>query len=240
MSNLAILVVEDDDAVCRMLGLALRGFGFSVQLASSGVQAIDIFQREPFDVVLMDVRMPDMDGPQTMAALKKIDPIVVCCFMSADPGRYDSEDLIRRGASGVIQKPFALEELRQFLLKSSADGARRSEEEPQQASPRERRAFPRLPATPDVKISCFIGRLDYGSDQAKELLDLSESGLRLLLKGPIDVGQEVFVTLEGDPPMRPMMCAGKVVWTDKAPEAGYSTGVLLDRCLRYKEVSRLG
>ena len=77
MANLAILVVEDDDAVCRMLGLALRGFGFSVQLASSGMQAVDIFRREPIDVVLMDVQMPDMDGPETFAALKAIDANVV-------------------------------------------------------------------------------------------------------------------------------------------------------------------
>jgi CheY-like chemotaxis protein len=232
MPNLAILVVEDDDAVCRMLGLALRGFGFTVQLASSGMQAIDIYKRESIDVVLMDVQMPDMDGPETMAALKKIDASVVCCFMSAHPGQYVSEDLLRLGSAGIIQKPFHLEELREFLVRSARNrGA---------AAQPDRRAFPRLTAAGDVKIACFMGRLNYGQNLAMALIDFSEAGMCLRLKTPVEVGQEVFVTLEGSCLKRPMICAGTVVWIDKSRETDYSAGVLLDRYVKYRDATRIG
>jgi DNA-binding NtrC family response regulator len=111
-----ILVVEDDEAVRKMLDCTLRNFGFSVILSASGEGALDIFQRETIDVVLMDVQMRGMDGPTTLAALKKRDPKAICCFMSGHTGQYTAEDLWNMGAAGVIPKPFHLDDLKQMLL----------------------------------------------------------------------------------------------------------------------------
>src|SRR5262249_45350297 len=61
--------------------------------------------------VLLDVRMPGLDGPQTLAALRRLDPAVRCCLMSGEPGGYTAEELLRPGADGLPGQPVALGEL---------------------------------------------------------------------------------------------------------------------------------
>jgi CheY-like chemotaxis protein len=112
-----VLVVEDEAAVSKMLELALQQFGFTVHLAGGGRQALETYRRhaDTIDVVLLDVQMPDMDGPGTLTALRRINPSVPVVFMSGNTGRYSGEDLSSLGATHVLQKPFRLDELSQFL-----------------------------------------------------------------------------------------------------------------------------
>jgi len=107
------LIVDDDDLIRVMLRLALEKDGFEVWAASGGVEAIHLFRRHRgrIDIVLMDVQMPDLDGPQTLDAIRKIEPDCRACFVSGDTGEYTPEDLIRHGAHAVFQKPFRLVDL---------------------------------------------------------------------------------------------------------------------------------
>jgi DNA-binding NtrC family response regulator len=109
-----ILVVDNDAGVRHMLELAIPTFGFSVLLAASGAEAVEIYQSETVDFVLLDIQMPGMDGMQTLAALKIIDPGVMVCFMSSS-SIPTSDDLARLGAVGFIQKPFHLDDLRRII-----------------------------------------------------------------------------------------------------------------------------
>ena len=104
-----VLVVEDEPAVLKMLDVALRHYGFSVLQAGGGKEALRLFaqHRDTIDVVLLDVQMPDMDGPQTLAALRKLDPNLSCCFMSANVGKYAETNLVELGAAHVLGKPFS-------------------------------------------------------------------------------------------------------------------------------------
>jgi CheY-like chemotaxis protein len=108
-----VLVVEDEPMVLKLLDTALRHYGFSVRLAAGGREAVETFRSDPGGIalVLMDVQMPGLDGPQTLAALRQIDPAVRCCFMSGDTGAYTVEDLLHCGAARVFPKPFHLAEL---------------------------------------------------------------------------------------------------------------------------------
>ena len=111
-----VLVVEDDPAVRQFLETALRRFGFDIRSAVNGAEALEIYQRGGIGVVLMDVQMPLLDGPKTLARLKEIDPNVVCCLMSAHFGEYDFVEIMNLGAIGLLQKPFNLEQLRQIVM----------------------------------------------------------------------------------------------------------------------------
>jgi len=114
----AVLVVENERAVREMLGLVLHHHGIFAYLAGSGEEALRIYCRHPnaIDVVLLDVQMPHLDGPQTLAALRKIDPAVRVVFMSGNTGRYSGEELLALGAARVLQKPFdSIAELGQLL-----------------------------------------------------------------------------------------------------------------------------
>ena len=104
-----VLVVEDEPAVLRMLDFALRCHGFLVRAASGGGAAVGLYERHrgTVDVVLLDVRMPGMDGPRTLAALRRIDPGVRCVFMSGNTGEYRAEQLLALGAARVLPKPFS-------------------------------------------------------------------------------------------------------------------------------------
>src|SRR6266851_4838074 len=91
--------------------------------AKTGKEAVEIYRnhRESIAAVLMEVRMRDLDGPATLAALRSIDPEVRCCFMSGGIGQYSQEDLLAGGAVHVLGKPFALAEVVRVLQQMVSD-----------------------------------------------------------------------------------------------------------------------
>jgi CheY-like chemotaxis protein len=112
-----ILVVDDDDGVLRSLAAGLPREGFDVCLAASGQEAADLLGacRPAIDAVLLDVRMPGRDGPETLAALRKQDPQVRCCFMSGDLGGHTEDGLRQLGTGEVLRKPFTMAEAGRVL-----------------------------------------------------------------------------------------------------------------------------
>ena len=103
-----VLVVDDDPLVRAVLEAGLQQHGLAVISAATGQEALDIYRQhhDVVSVVLMDVQMPILDGPQTLLALRQFNPAVRCCFMTADSGRYTEESLLGLGAACVFPKPF--------------------------------------------------------------------------------------------------------------------------------------
>jgi CheY-like chemotaxis protein len=128
MSALTILVIDDDPDIRRMAALSLsRIGGFKVELASGGEQALEMAAREPPDAILLDVTMPGMDGPTTLAALRRL-PLVArvpVVFFTATSSASESERLLSLGAAGVVDKPFDVASLpgriREILGKAGVD-----------------------------------------------------------------------------------------------------------------------
>jgi two-component system response regulator AtoC len=118
-----ILVVEDDEGVRRMLAVALPFQGFVARLTAGGAEAVEVYRQNPdgFAAVLLDVQMEGMDGAQTLASLRAINPGVRCCMMSGHTGRYAAEELRAMGATRFLQKPFTLSELTQILQELSQE-----------------------------------------------------------------------------------------------------------------------
>lgn len=116
-----VLLVDDDDLVREALGSSLRRSGFTVLPAAGGTEAVDLYRLHGTRVVvvLLDVKMPLMDGPQTLAALRELDSGVRCCFMSGYAEDYSRDQLLALGASHFFIKPFSMMEitvaLRQLL-----------------------------------------------------------------------------------------------------------------------------
>jgi CheY-like chemotaxis protein len=111
-----ILVVDDEAAVCSMLSSCLSSQGFAVSLASNGQEAIELYKsHQEIVLVLSDVQMPGMDGPEAIAVLQEINPELRFCFMTGGLGRYTESDLLRLGALGVFRKPFHISEVTHCL-----------------------------------------------------------------------------------------------------------------------------
>jgi CheY-like chemotaxis protein len=109
-----ILVVDNDESIRKMLENWLGNRGYQVWLAPSGVEAIDLYRqhRGAIRIVLMDVNMAGMDGPETLAALRELDPHICCCFMSEHDGIYGSRLDRRWGEEGHAETVSAVRHLR--------------------------------------------------------------------------------------------------------------------------------
>jgi len=104
-----ILYVEDEPDIQAVARLALEMVGgFSVKICSSGDEALREAAGFAPDMILLDVMMPGMDGPSTLAALRGIDSLKATpvAFMTAKVQPHEVEQLIALGAVGVIAKPF--------------------------------------------------------------------------------------------------------------------------------------
>lgn len=123
-----VLVVDDQEFIRFMLNTALSKQGFAVWLAADGQEAIEIYGRhsQDIDLVLLDVRMPGLDGPQTLAILERLDPKVRCCFMSGDLGSYTYPELARPSVVQVLAKPFRLDEVTAILVELERNVGRES------------------------------------------------------------------------------------------------------------------
>ncbi len=109
------LVVDDDRLLARTLAEILELKGWSVWQANSGAEAVNVAARESFDVVLMDIKMPGMDGVDAFKAMKASNPDIRVILMTA----YTAEDRIgeaqREGVLRVLSKPVDVPTLLQLL-----------------------------------------------------------------------------------------------------------------------------
>jgi CheY-like chemotaxis protein len=123
-----VLVVEEYGPLRDLLSRALEQGSFKVWLARSGREALEIFQfhADLITVVLLDVGMSGLDGPQTLAALRAVRPDLTCCFMTGGGGRYADAELLGMGAARVFTKPFSLDDLVRFLKQLEGAGEQRA------------------------------------------------------------------------------------------------------------------
>ena len=105
-----ILIIEDDKNIQRLLGLELRHKNYSVDSAYDGEQGIEIFSKNSYDVVLLDLMLPKKSGKEVCQELRKLadTPIIV---ITAKDSVLDKVELLDLGANDYICKPFAMEEL---------------------------------------------------------------------------------------------------------------------------------
>jgi len=115
--HLGVLVADDDPLVRTMLRIGLQVYGFRVFLASNGLDAVEIYrrERETIDVVLLDVRMPGLDGPRAIDALRVLNPRIRCCLMSGEPSE-PNHMLERWKLDRFFLKPFSLPEVAEALF----------------------------------------------------------------------------------------------------------------------------
>jgi DNA-binding response OmpR family regulator len=113
-----VLVVDDESAVRDVLNFGLRQKGFRVWRAAGGQEALKTYwrNRESIDAVLLDVRMPGLDGPQTLVKLRRMTSRLHCCFMSGDLGGYSEQTLRDLGALEIFRKPLMTIELADKLM----------------------------------------------------------------------------------------------------------------------------
>ena len=107
-----ILVVDDETSMREMLRIVLRRDGYQVIVAQNGTEAIELLQRQPVDLLLSDIRMPDVSGVDVLRAAKAVNPDIVAFMMTAYASTDTAVEAMRLGAVDYFTKPFNMDELR--------------------------------------------------------------------------------------------------------------------------------
>ena len=162
---LRILLAEDNEVNRKVALRMLKGFGYDADVAGNGLEAIDAVRRQPYDLVLMDIQMPEMDGLEATRRIvrdvpEELRPRIVA--MSANALREDAAAAVRAGMDDYVVKPISVPMLRAALEKSSALIAVRDSQPGALAGP-----MRRAPAA-------LAGVLD--EEQLRNFIDLDPSG----------------------------------------------------------------
>ena len=104
-----ILVVEDERSILNLIAMNLRKAGYACECVFDGVSAADLVEKEYFDLILLDVMLPGIDGFELMTYIKTRDIPVI--FLTAKASVTDRVKGLRLGADDYLTKPFEIVEL---------------------------------------------------------------------------------------------------------------------------------
>lgn len=109
--HVKVLVIDDDPSICKTVGLLLEDRGYNPRTYTSPEEAIEAAREESFQIALIDLRMPSMDGVEVVSKLKAIDERMSCIVMTAYPDLDSATETMRQGSCDYIAKPFKQDEL---------------------------------------------------------------------------------------------------------------------------------
>ena len=112
MKQTTIWIVDDDDSVLDLMLAIVERLGYRARTFTLATDALEQFQRGKAEVVISDVRMPDMDGLEFTRRLIEKDPAVKVMLLTGYPSIPDAVEAIKNGAFDYLTKPFRMEEIR--------------------------------------------------------------------------------------------------------------------------------
>jgi two-component system NtrC family sensor kinase len=112
-----VLVVDDEESIRLLLNDILRLDNHQVAIAKSGLEAAELVEREPFDVIITDMKMPGMDGASFYRQVRQRDPALArrIVFITGDTVSPDTRAFLQRVSNPVLAKPFKIGPLRDAI-----------------------------------------------------------------------------------------------------------------------------
>jgi len=107
----SILIVDDDLNLCKVLAEELTEIGYTVQYVTSADAALDYVQREPIELMLLDLKMPEKDGFEVLRELKAKEVHFKVIVLTAYADVVSAMEAARMGATDFISKPYDFDEL---------------------------------------------------------------------------------------------------------------------------------
>jgi two-component system response regulator PilR (NtrC family) len=107
-----ILVVDDERSIRELLAIVLGREGYDVRLAENGRSAIEVLEREPIDILISDIKMPDMSGVEVLRAAKRVDQDILGIMITAFASTETAVEAMRLGACDYLSKPFDIDLLK--------------------------------------------------------------------------------------------------------------------------------
>ena len=188
MSNLAaqvkLLVVDDDPKIRWVLRQGLEDDTYAVLEAGDGHAALDAFEKHRPDLILMDVKMPGMDGLEAMTHIRKLDNHVPVIVLSAYPDAKIIVEAMKNGAVDFLIKPFDIDVVKLVIQKTL-----------------ERKGLLQEVASLKQQLEAsaayrdFIGESELIGEIKRQIEQVAESELNILIEGESGTGKEIVARL---------------------------------------------
>ena len=185
--NHRVLIIDDERPVLMTLEALLKRYGYQVETAPTAAQGLKLLKSKSPTLVLLDLRLPDADGLETLDRIKADSPEVQVIILTAHDSLHNAIESIKRGAYHFISKPYAPEELlslaekaleKQFLLRETEELRVKTEQLEKRLEIAEARPTPIFKSKPMQEI--------------EELIDaMAPSDANVLIVGESGVGKEV-------------------------------------------------
>lgn len=175
-----ILIIDDEQGMCKLLKTILSEDGYDITVNRSALQGLKLVEEEDFDLVIVDIKMPEMDGIEFLRKGLGIRPDITFIMISAYGSIKNAVDAIKIGAFNYITKPFEKEEIRISVQKALEHGNLINENR------RMKRELEQLQKTGSVIFSSRVM-----SDIMSFAGKIADSHLSVLITGESGTGKEV-------------------------------------------------
>src|SRR5512142_713088 len=174
-----ILVVDDDPASRELLRKVLATEGHQVVQAADGREALAELRRQPADLVVSDIRMPDVDGVQLLERMREATPDVPVILVTAFGDVEGAVDAIRRGAFDYLPKPYDVDAVRLVVRRALAQSALVSENRELRRQVRDK-----------YRLEGIVGRSESMLQVFKTAARVAQSDATVLIEGESGTGKE--------------------------------------------------
>lgn len=179
----SILVIEDEKNMREILKMLLEGEGHEVSVAKDGAEGLDFLNKDIFDLLITDIRMPKADGFQILKKTQEVSPDTLVIMITAFGTTESAVEAMKLGAYDYIHKPFKIDEIR-LVVKNALE---KLELRGEVSILREK-----------IKATYELGNIFYKSARMQELLKIlpkiAQSDSNVLITGESGTGKEYFAT----------------------------------------------
>jgi two-component system response regulator HydG len=177
-----VLVIDDEDTICQALSAWLTKEGYHVETASSGHDALAYLAERLFDLYLVDIKMPGMDGIEVLAKIKEVQADATVIMITAHGSIQTAVEAMKRGAVEYLCKPFDPEELSLLLERVAANKALREENEALREQLYERQ---------ETILDGFIAQSSAMHEILAVIEDIAPTPSPVLIQGETGVGKDL-------------------------------------------------
>ena len=110
-----ILIADDEEPICTRLQEEFTAESYSVLSAKDGKEALELSRKSKFDLAIIDIVMPEMDGIAVLKFIKQESPTTKVIMLTGYPNVYHAMESKKHGAEEFIGKPFSLDELKEMV-----------------------------------------------------------------------------------------------------------------------------
>ncbi len=179
-----VLVVDDDPRICWMLNEALKDEGYQVFTARDGQSALQIALKENPQVMVLDIKLPDISGLEVLERLRQAELRVEVIILSAHGETKNVVKAIKLGAADFVNKPFDIEEVKMHIRNTLEKGRLKKEVQ-----------FLRSELKAKNKFESFIGDSPQIIEIKKLIEEVADSGLTVLIRGESGTGKEIIARI---------------------------------------------